>query len=176
MTKNEKLYNMAKECSYPRGTKKSKRGYPKGKPKKEYKEALNKAYPDRKGWRAQTKAGASCDVFVGVVVRASGVDKHFTRMLDYLIKYVKKHKDDWELIKNPKKKDLRKGDIIAQRWKTGNGHVSIYMGKNKKGEHLVANAHYYGKSYPVIQLYKNQVRGASRCKWFYAIRPKKEVN
>lgn len=171
-SKNMKIYNMAKRCAYKRGTKRSTRGYPGGHPKKAYKDALNKAFPDRKGWRAQTRAGASCDVFVGVVVRASGVDKHMTRMLDDVLEYMKKHDDKWKRIKNPKKSELKKGDLIAQRWITGNGHISVYMGKNKYGDHLVANAHYYGKSYPVIQLYENKVRSASRCKWFYAFRPK----
>lgn len=172
MTKNEKIYEEAKKCSWPQGTPKSKRGYPNGRPKKAYKEALDEAYPNRRGWRRQTRKGASCDVFMGTVVRASGVDKHMTRNLDDLLEYMKKHEDKWKRNRNPKKKELKPGDIIAQRWKTGNGHVSIYMGKNKRGQHIVANAHYYGKSYPVIQLYKNQVRGAARCKWFYSFRPR----
>ena len=175
LTKATRIFETAKEDSYKRGTSRSVRGYPNGHPKPEYKKDLNKAFPNRDGWRAQTKAGASCDVFVGVVVRASGADKHFPRCLDEMLEYVRDHPKKWKRIKNPKRKDLLPGDIIFQRWWTGNGHVSFYMGKNKDGDHIVANAHYYGKSYPVRQLYHNQVRPEKRCKHFYAFRIREDV-
>ena len=175
LTKATRIFETAKEDSYKRGTPRLVRGYPNGKPKPEYKKDLNRAFPNRDGWRAQTKAGASCDVFVGVVVRASGADKHFPRCLDDMLEYVRDHPKKWKRIKEPKLKDLLPGDIIFQRWNTGNGHVSIYMGRNKNGEHIVANAHYYGESYPVRQMYHSQVRSKKRCKQFYAFRIREEV-
>ena len=41
---------------------------------------------------------------------------------------------------------LQPGDILFQLYKGGGGHIAIYL-----GDGLVANAHYHGKAYAVIQ-------------------------
>lgn len=168
-TKNDRIYSKAKECSYKAGTAYKKRAYPSGKPKKAYKKALNDAYPNRSSWGQQTRKGASCDVFVGTVIRSSGVDKKFPRGLDEVYPYIKssRGKKKWKRKRNPKKKNLKPGDVIYQIFDSGAGHISIYLGNNK-----VANAHYYGKSYPVIEKYSSKVRSASGCRRFYRFRPR----
>ena len=167
-TKNERIYDLAKKCAYPMGTG-GKKKYPSGHPKKAYRQALNKAYPDRSGWGAQTRAGASCDVFVGAMARASGVDKKYPRGLDDIKSYVQTEhfKKHWIKLKNPKRKQLKPGDITYQIFHDRIGHETVYMGGNK-----VANAHYYGRSYPVIEKYSSKVRSASNTTRFYAFRPR----
>lgn len=159
-TKAEKLVERCKKDAWPYGTKKSVYRYPSGRPRKQYKKDLAKVYPNRKNWSTQPSKGASCDVGVGTVVRASGVDPKFPRGLDEQLPYLKKSKK-FKRVKKPKA-----GDIIYQLYKSGGGHISI---KVKKG--FVYNAHYYGKTYPVIQKYKNQVKPRSKCKVSLIFRP-----
>lgn len=168
-TKNEKIYTVAKKCSWKYGTPYNKRKYPDGKPKKAYRKALNKVFPNRSGWWAQTRAGASCDKFVSVVVRASKVDKRFPHCLDDIDNYMKTDhfKKNWKKLKNPERKQLKKGDITYQIFHGRIGHVTVYMGGNR-----VANAHYYGKSYPVIEKYSSKVRKPSNVVKYYVFRPK----
>ena len=167
-TNAEKIYEMAKKCAYKYGTG-AKRKYPSGHPKKAYKQALNKAYPNRHGWGAQTRAGASCDVFVGTVVRASGVDKKYPRGLDEQLPYrnTEHFKKKFKKLKNPKRSQLKRGDITVQVFNSGAKHTTVYMGNNR-----VANAHYYGKSYPVIEKCSSKVRKPSECRKFYVYRPR----
>lgn len=167
-THAEKIVAKAKECSYAYGTKKEKYAMPTGKPKKEYRQALNRAYPDRSHWGFRPRHGRSCDVFVGTVVRDSGVDPNFPRGLDEVIPYVKKHPKKWELIKNPKRGDIESGDIIYQIYKSGAGHICIKM----KAYNRIANAHYVKNTYPIIQAYSNIVKDAKDCRQFYVIRRK----
>ena len=166
-TKAEKLVAKARECSYAYGTKKSKYAMPDGHPKKEYKQALNRAYPDRSSWGTRPKHGRSCDVFVGVCVRDSGLDANWPRGLDEVMPYVKKHPKKWKTIKNPKREDIRHGDIIYQIYKSGAGHIMIVTNDNR-----VANAHYVKNTYPIIQSYNTIVKDKDDCKEFYVIRRK----
>ena len=159
VTKCEKLYKMAKKCAWPKGTPKSKRAYPKGKPTKEYKNALKKAYPKRK-WSRQCRKGASCDVAAGVVIRASGVDKNFPRGLSEQVPHLKKSKK-WVRVKVTKRSQIKKGWVVYQHRKSGSKHIVIAMGNGN-----AYNAHYYGKSYPVIEKLTSVVRPASKCKVF----------
>ena len=164
----EKIVAKAKECSYAYGTKKSKYAMPDGKPKKEYRQALNRAYPNRDSWGFRPRHGRSCDVFVGVVVRDSGVDKNWPRGLDEVMPYVRKHRKKYQIIKNPKPSEILPGDIIYQIYKSGAGHICIKM----KGKNRVANAHYVKNTYPVIQAMSNIVKDAKDCREFYVIRRK----
>lgn len=109
--------------SYKAGTSSSLYKYPKGKPKASYKAALDKAYPGR-GWSKPAHDGASCDVFVGVVMRNT-VDKKFPRGFDEQWDYVKKHPEKYKSISAS---SARRGDII-QYWKSGGGvHTCIITG------------------------------------------------
>ena len=160
----EKIAAMAKACAWPAGTKKSKYAYPGGAPTPEFKAAIEKAYPDRRGWGKQAKAGASCDVFVGVVVRASGIDPTFPRGLDGVVKHCKVN-SRWKLTRIKSTSKLEPGDVIYQEW-SGGGHISIYVGGGK-----IANAHYVGKTYGVIEKASN-LKSASKCQIYTVYRAK----
>ena len=130
------IRDKAVELSYKPKTTANYR-YPKGKPKKAYKEALDKAYPNR-GWSTPAHKGASCDVFVGTVVRATGLDKSFPRGFDEQWDYCAKSKH-WKTVKPS---EAKYGDII-QYWKNNGGcHTCIITGK------YVAEAS-YGDFYPI---------------------------
>lgn len=123
-TNNAKLISdMANKLAYPTAPDKAK--YPSGKPKPEYKKALDKAYPNRKSWGAPSRAGASCDVFVGTVMRNT-VDKKFPRCLSQQDAYLSKSKL-FERVKNPTVKKLKDGDVIHYMRDDG-GHICIYSG------------------------------------------------
>lgn len=162
-TKGQKICDLAIKCSWKSGTPRSTYGYPQGKRRKAYIQALKKAYGDRKGWGKQTRAGASCDVFVGTVVRASGIDKKFPRGRDEQLPYLKKSKK-WKSVSRDRKK-LKKGDIIEQKYKSGGSHIMIYVGNGK-----VANAHYNGKTYPIREKYSKVVKPASKCSHYKVYR------
>lgn len=164
MKKLKKIADMARRCAWAYGTPKKKYRYPSGKRKKAYVLALKKAYGDRKGWGKQTKAGASCDVFVGTCVRASGVDPHFPRGLDEQIPYLEKSKR-WRR-GSRKLKNMKPGYIIVQQYKTGGKHIMIYLGNG-----YVANAHYVKKTYPIIEKYSKIVKPKSKCKIYRVYRP-----
>lgn len=160
----EKIAAMAKACAWPAGTEKSKYAYPGGAPTPEFKAAIEKAYPDRSGWGKQTRAGASCDVFVGVVIRAAGVDPKFPRGLDGVVKHCKGN-SRWKLTGIKSVSKLEPGDVIYQEW-SGGGHISIYVGGGK-----IANAHYVGKTYGVIEK-ASDLKSASKCQIYNVYRAK----
>ena len=161
LTKSEKLIRRAKADAWPSGTKKKVYRYPKGEPRPEYKADLKKAYGSRKGWGKQTKAGASCDVFVGTVARASGVDKSFPRGLSEQIPYLEKSKK-WKRVK---RKNRQPGDIVLQKYKTGGKHIMILLPGKK-----VANAHYVKKTYPIIEKASKIIKPAKKCKIYRVYR------
>lgn len=165
-TKADKIASKAKECAYPYGTSKKTYSYPNGKPKPEYKRALDQAYPDRSKWGKQTRAGASCDVFVGTVIRASGVDSKFPRGLDGVIKHCKDN-SKWTLTKVKSIDKMKAGDIVYQEYKGGGGHISVYLGNNK-----IANAHYNGKTYGIIEKASDYIKSSSKYKVFNVYRAK----
>ena len=146
--KRELLVDMAKKCAWPYGTSKTVYKYPGGKRRKAYIDALNKAYPNRKGWRKQTRMGASCDVFAGTVARASGVDKKFPRGCDDVLSYLKTDhaKKKWKVVKVYAWSKIPAGALTFQIKKSGAKHETIKLNGNR-----VANAHYYGKAYPIIE-------------------------
>ena len=162
----EAIIAKAAECAWPYGTSKSKYKYPSGNRTDAYTSALKEAYGSRGSWGAQTKAGASCDVFVGTVVRASGYDTEFPRGLDGIEGHISQNRDKWDVLDAPDESELRPGDVVFQIYKGGGGHVMIYLGDGK-----VANAHYNGKSYGVIQDYSSQAHSKGGCKTFKAYRP-----
>lgn len=157
---------MAKECAYAYGSKLSTYSYAKGKPKAGYKTALNKAYPNRSKWSARPRAGASCDVFVGTVLRASGIDKSFPRGLDGVQKHCKGNAK-WKDTGIKSFSQLQPGDVIFCLY-SGGGHIYIYLGNG-----LVANAHYkaHGGTYG-IQEKLSSMKAPSKCKTFKVYRAK----
>ena len=127
--------------AYPYGTAKT---WPKDKPKPEFAKAIQDAYGDRNGWGKQTKAGASCDVFAGTVIRSSGYDRKFDRGLE---------EDYRNLPKNPKFKkmditnasDMKPGDVILYKNKGRGGHIAIIT--ERSGKKYIAEASYSMKRY-----------------------------
>ena len=90
-----------------------------------YKNALNKAYPNRKSWGEGSRLGRACDVFVGTVVRSLGFDKDCPRGLEQQLtykpnsKYFTRH-----VYNNVKPYDVSQtGDIIF--YDKPNGHTCI---------------------------------------------------
>lgn len=154
-TNTEKIVEEAKRCAWAYGTPKSTYEYPDGKPKEAYKEDLNEAYPmsERKKWGKQPRAGASCDVFVGTVMRASGVDPNFPRGLDEVEPHMAKNKDKYKCINNPTQDEMEPGDLIYELYKGGGGHISIFL-----KAHRIAQAQYNGKTYPHVQKYEKQIK------------------
>lgn len=98
------IANLAKACAWPLGTAKSKYAYLTGSRYGKYTEMLDKAYPTRAGWGARPRAGASCDVFVGTIVRAAGVDKKYPRGLEAQHKYTS--------ASLTQVKTLKRGDVV----------------------------------------------------------------
>lgn len=133
-----KTAKIAVKCAYAYGTKLSVYKYSGGKPKKEYKEKLNKAYPHRSHWKhAKSRAGASCDVFVGVILKLSGY-KHAPHAMSKFVAWCRR---------NLKKvSSLQNGDIL-----TRTNHIMVVV--DLKGKKRVANAHFldHGGTYPVIE-------------------------
>ena len=121
----------ATELAYPNAPREAR--YHGGKPTAAYKAALNRAYPHRSGWNAASKVGASCDVFVGVCLVDSGVDKNFPRGYEDQAERLDKKKDLYECVistktRNIKESELKDGDIIRYRRNNGGAHIFIYTG------------------------------------------------
>lgn len=163
-TNAQKICDQAKACAWPYGTPKSKYSYPNGSATEAFKKAIEKAYPNRNTWGTQTRKGASCDVFAGTVIRSSGYDPSFPRGLDEVEKHCKGN-PKWI---NTGIKDLSKlqpGDVVFYLY-DGGGHIYIYVGDGK-----IANAHYKGKTYGIIQKL-SAVRKPSQTKKFIVYRAK----
>lgn len=136
-TKGQKLGDKANELAYSSSPSEAK--YPSGRPKAAYKAALEKAYPNRSSWGKAPKVGASCDVFVGTCVRASGIDADFPRGLAEQWPYLAKSKKFTCALnltsRNLKASDLKDGDIITYCYSKGGGHILIYYkGKLKHAD------------------------------------------
>lgn len=133
-----KTAKIAVKCAYKYGTALSRYKYDGGKPKTAYKEELNKAFPHRKTWKyAKSRAGASCDVFAGVVLRRAGYKKAPHAMSKY-VNWCGRHLKSVSTLQN--------GDIL-----TRTNHIMVVV--DIKGKKRVANAHFldHGGTYPVIE-------------------------
>lgn len=157
--KAEKIVDEAKKLAWKYGTAKATYAYPNGKPKKAYTEALDEAFPNRKNWSEQTKAGASCDVFVATALRASGVDPTFPRGLDEIEAYVKKNPKKWTDTGIKERSKMKPGDVIFEDYggKGTGAHACIYLGGDR-----IAQAQHTGKTYPHIRTYTGQVHDPSK--------------
>ncbi|MBQ6401031.1 MAG: fibronectin type III domain-containing protein [Firmicutes bacterium] len=159
------IASTAARLAWPYGTSSSKYAYPSGSATDAFNAAIQLAYGSRSGWGAQTKAGASCDVFVGTCIRASGYDTGFPRGLDGVESYCSKHPEKWRVTGLKSESGMVAGDVIYQIYSGGGGHILIYLGNNR-----VANAHYNGKTYGIIQTFSSQVKAASKCKKYIVYR------
>lgn len=127
----------------------------KEKPTSKFAKAM-KAINSNKNETGCRAKGQSCGMFVGTVIRYSGVDKKIPTMASKIYKYVrgvgqyksakKSGKKKWKELK--KKKNAQPGDIalILNDSYTEAKHVAMYV-KNKKGKTVTAEGslcHYYG--------------------------------
>lgn len=110
------------DLAYPKGTPKKTYTYGKGRATLAFQKAINTVYPKRTSWSKQCRAGASCDVGAGTVIRYSGFDPKIPRGLEEQIPYLKKSN-------RFKKTDLTKTSQMKA------GDVGVYIHK-KKGAHI----------------------------------------
>lgn len=155
-------------CCHPYGTKASKCSYPNGKKTTEYANALKKAFPKGiSGRTAAAKAGAACDVFVSVVMRACGFDKAFPSGLYRDTTYLR-NSQKFKKVDVTSYKDLKDGDVIHWVNKTTSGHVCVAVWMN--GNCYQANAHARSKRYGILDA-KNKTYKPSLYKSFGVFRP-----
>jgi hypothetical protein len=95
--------------------------------------AIDAVYKDR-SWSQCPKIGASCDVFVGTVVRYSGYDKGWPRGLGQQDDRAREKSDLWETIHNVSGLDPQPGDVVN----TGT-HTYIVV-QDEKGDFYRAEA------------------------------------
>lgn len=126
----ERIVQVALELSYPTGTPASKYKYGVGKPKPAYKKALNDVYPDRSSWSAQCRAGASCDVGAGTILRYAGIDKTISRALSKQIPHIQ-NSDIWKKTGIKSSKKMKPGDVGIYTHYGPGGHIWIGIGKGK---------------------------------------------
>ena len=133
-----KTAKFAVKCAYRYGTPLKKYRYSTGKAKPQYRTCLNKAYPSRSHWKyAKSRAGASCDVFAGTVLKRSGY-KSAPHTMSTMVAWCRRHLK--------KVSSLQNGDIL-----TRTNHVMVCV--DIRGKKRVANAHFldHGGTYGIIE-------------------------
>ena len=137
------------EFAWPYGTDSSEYKYSSGAPVDAFEKGIQTAYGSRSNWRQQpAKDGASCDVFVGTVVRNS-YDKNYPRGLAQQGPYLAKSSIFTEVNTRDTSK-MKDGDIITYGYKTAaksGGHTCIIVTIN--GKVYLAHAN-YNKTYGFI--------------------------
>lgn len=138
----QKIGYTAKDLAWAKGTKKAKYTYPKGKAKASFTKAINAVYPNRKKWSAQCRAGASCDVGAGTIIRYSGIDKNMPRGLSEQIPHMKKS-SLWKNTGLSKVSQMGDVGIYNQHiWiGLGDGNIAEANHTWKYFEHIVKDRH-----------------------------------
>ncbi len=147
-TGSEAIAQTAINLAWPYGTAKSVYSYRGGSATPEFKAALDAVFPNRSGWGAKPKVGASCDVFTETCVRYSGYDKSVPRGLTDAFSYYPKHPEKWTKTGISKVKDMQPGDVILWKKSNGTGHACIFVKINGVG--YLAEAHYNAEEYGCI--------------------------
>ena len=133
------LDKVAKELAYPKGTAKATYNYKTGKPKEAFTAAIKKVYGSvYSKWSKQTRMGASCDVFVGTVLRYSGCDTTYPRGLASQIKKTPKHMSQVT--------DIKAGDMMYYLY-DGGGHTRMIVDIGGKLYNCEANYKTNGGQY-----------------------------
>lgn len=123
-TAKSKIADRAVEYAWPLGTKASKYGYKKGKPKPSYKAALKK-YMGKTARVSQT----DCGYFASTCARAAGHKGFKALPGDYKDPYPKLPSTLY-IAQQGGATNLKAGDIIRYR-KSGGQHVVVYLGSGK---------------------------------------------
>lgn len=121
------LVTKARELAWPKGTNKKKYAWKGGKPTAAFKAALNRVFPNRKGWGKAPKKGCSCDVFAATCVRDSGIGGKCPRGLKGMKTYKPKNMVR-KVYKNRKPYDVSKDGDMVVYFKNSNktkGHALI---------------------------------------------------
>ncbi|MBR2725429.1 hypothetical protein IKE97_02190 [Candidatus Saccharibacteria bacterium] len=144
--------------AWPEGTSKDDYEWGDGGPTALFKKALGDVYPNHKHWDEYRRVGASCDVFVGTVVRYSGYDKDFPDGSGKVLDYVSKNKDLWERLDyDGKKSSIQAGDVLYRISTNKDGkkveHVEIAV-RDEENELWVAKAG-WGSTYGHIDSFSN---------------------
>lgn len=140
-TNAQKIVAEIHKLAWKKGTPKKNYSYKKGRPRDAMKKALRKYGYD-------TKAEMSdCGNNVNVVVRGSGVDKHFTSLHAVKTPFPK-HEDKFKIVisgRVPKVKEMKAGDIIRYKKKGGKDqHAMFYLGHN-----IIADAGHYNRFFNI---------------------------
>ena len=105
-----------------------------------YKAALNRVFPNRKNWGAAAKAGRSCDVFVGTVLRTSGLSSSCPRGLKEQYTFKPTNFNRYVFHNVTPKSVSRYGDVVIYKKKGGGGHACI---RSTNGIYQANNPRYY---------------------------------
>lgn len=133
------IVSKALEFAWPRGTSEGTLDYGSGHPKVDY---VKIAYPG-KGGNGQVSRGASCDIFVGSVLRACGYDPDYPSGLEEQISYAPSHGELFAKVKYDGVESLKPGDVLQWELNGPGGHTFIYVGEID-GTKCMAEAHYGG--------------------------------
>lgn len=110
------------------------------KPTAAYKSALNKAFPNRSSWGKAARLGKSCDVFVGTVMRTSGLSSSCPRGLKDQYNFKPANFNRYVYHNITPKSVSKTGDIIIYKKKGGGGHACI---RTANGIYQANNPKYY---------------------------------
>ena len=138
----QKIGDKANELAYPNNPKVAQ--YPSGHATEAFQKAQKKVYKG-KYWSDASRRGASCDVFTGISVRASGIDPNIPVGLWKIQRYMYAHPEIYTKYTNMTKDKLQDGDIIIYRKAVVglHGHICIYY----KGKIKEASAkHFFGRT------------------------------
>ena len=133
------IVSKALEFAWPRGTSEGTLDYGSGHPKVDY---VKIAYPGKSGG-GQVARGASCDIYVGSVLRACGYDKNYPSGLEEQISYAPAHGDLFAKVDYNGVGSLKPGDVVQWELNGPGGHTFIYVGQID-GTECMAEAHYGG--------------------------------
>jgi hypothetical protein len=143
----QRIIDTALYLAWPRGTASSAYAYGSGSATPQFTDALHTYFPNYYTWSAAPRVGASCDVFVGTVMRASGYDPDFPRGHDEQWDYLNKS-PRWQRVSysgNPD--ELQSGDVITYIRNSGGRHTCIYYkapdGKNCLVEAKISSCYGY---------------------------------
>ena len=137
----QKIAYAALALAYPLGTSKSKYTYGKGKATVAFQKALNAVFPNRNSWGAKPRAGASCDVASGTVIRYCGVDPKIPRGLEEQIPHLQKSKIFKEVNIN-KAIDMKAGDVGVYINKGKGAHIWLSVGNKTHAEGSFTNGYF----------------------------------
>lgn len=127
LNRKKKLLDKAKKFAWKKGTKESKYKYPSGRPLNAFKKALGEVYPSHTQWGDAPSKGASCDVFVGTCVRASGLSKAFPRGLQEQFEFKSQNFYRKVYRNSSPSKVMKEGDIVMFDY--GSGSHTVILGK-----------------------------------------------